>query len=914
MAEKKLFLLDALALIYRAYFALIRNPLHNSKGLNVSAIQGFTNTLYDLINRENPSHMAVVFDLGEPTERTEIYEDYKATREETPDDIVLSLDPIREITEASGIPWLELEGYEADDIIGTLAKKAERKGYTTYMVTPDKDFGQLVSENVLIYKPISGGGGFDVLGVQEILAKWNITDVKQVIDILGLMGDSVDNIPGVPGVGEKTAVKLLAEFGSIENLLKNTHKVKGKLREKIEANSEDALLSKQLATINLSVPIAFNEKQLKRDELDRDRLAALFEELEFRTTAKRILGEEPKPKEKQHDLFSYNEGQAKSIVALSSIDQQPHAYTVIEGHGPRAELVEKLRQAKRLSIEVITDHVDPMQADILGIAFSTESRKAGFIPVEDSAQEVLKDVKPLFESDAEKVSNELKKTMLVLRRHELELQGDTFDNVIAHFLLEPEVSQDIGIVSESYLGYKPIDVYGMIGKKYVEQGEYDKLGEALPDFSCERADIGLQLRERLEPLLAENQASRLFQDIEMPLLSVLTDMQFEGVNMDTDFLKGYSKELTAEIDAVQESIQSEAAEEFNIDSPKQLGDILFGKLKIPYEGRKTKTGQFSTSEEILAPLASEHEVVENILTYRHLSKLKSTYVDALPQLVNPATGRVHSTLSQTVAVTGRLSSNNPNLQNIPIRTERGREIRKAFIARDEDHVLLSADYSQVELRIIASLSEDKNLMDAFTDGHDIHASTASKVYGVDLDTVTPEMRRSAKMVNFGIIYGISAFGLAQRLGIPRGEAKDLIDNYFEQYPKVKEYMDKSIQFARDNGYVQTMLGRRRHLKDIQARNYTVRSFAERNAINSPIQGTAADMIKIAMVNIHREMTKRKLKSKMILQVHDELLFDMVKTESEELQELVLDKMKTALELKVPVGVEAGTGSNWLEAH
>jgi len=915
MSEKRLFLLDAMALIYRAYFALIRNPLFNSKGMNVSAIQVFTNTLYDLIKRENPTHMAVVFDTDKPTERSEQFEAYKATRQPTPSDIIQSVAPIREIVEASGIPCIELDGYEADDIIGTLAQEAEQQGYQVYMVTPDKDFGQLVTERVLIYKPITGGGGFDVLGVNDILKRWDITDVKQVIDILGLMGDAVDNIPGIPGVGEKTAIKLLKEFGSIENMLAHTQDIKGKLREKVEEHRDNAVLSKKLATINTSVPTPFDEDQLLKKELDKKRLAAIFDQLEFKTIAKRILGEEQRMTAGQGDLFGSGDGNGSSVLSITGIDATPHVYHTVDTESKLDVMISELANKKRIGIATITDQADSMRAKLLGISFSAEARTAWFVSMHaHSAHRMMEQLKPVLQSDSEKVSLDFKQDLIALRQQGVELRGTGYDTIIAHSLAEPEVSQDIGIVSEAYLGYKPIDVSAMISKRAADEGAFDKLGSALPDVACEHADIALQLRTKLEPILDEKQAAKLFHEVEMPLVSVLADMQFEGVRVDAAFLQEYAQQLSAEIKAVKREVFELAGEEFNLDSPKQMGEILFGKLNIPYEGRKTKTGQYSTSEEVIAPLAAEHKIVEHIMEYRELSKLMSTYVDALPQLVNPETGRVHSTLSQTVAVTGRLSSNNPNLQNIPIRTARGREIRKAFIARDDDHVLLSADYSQIELRIIASLSEDQNLIEAFKSGLDIHASTASKVYSVPLDLVTPEMRRNAKTVNFGIIYGISAFGLAQRLGISRKEGQELIDNYFTMYPKVKQYMDWSIQFARENGYVTTLLGRRRYLKDIHARNYTVRSFAERNAINSPIQGSAADMIKVAMVNIHKEMTSRKLKSKLILQVHDELLFDTVRSETDELKELVVEKMTTAIEINVPIGVEVGVGDNWLEAH
>lgn len=906
--DKRLFLLDAMALIYRAYFALIRNPLINSKGMNVSAIQVFTNTLYDLINRENPTHMAVVFDMGEPIQRTKIFSDYKATRQETPSDIITSIPPIRDIIEASGIPCIEMEGYEADDIIGTLARQAEQRGYTTYMVTPDKDFGQLVTDHTVIYKPITGGGGFDVLRPEDVRKKWDIEDVKQLIDILGLMGDAVDNIPGIRGVGEKTAVKLVKEFGSIENLIAHTEKVPGKLREKIERHKDDALLSKQLATIDTEVPVDFDEAQLVRKPMDKDRLARIFDQFEFRSIAKRLFGENARPAPAQGDLFG-SPAHGKDVVSMSSIDSTPHRYVTLDSADQVAEILPELRSRDRLGMATITDSADPMRARFIGISLSLEPHQAWYIPAAHAA--VLQTV---IESVQEKISLDLKKDVIILRRHGLAFKGAGYDAIIAHFLIEPEVSQDIGIVSESYLAYKPIDVAAQIGRRAADDGAFEGLGALLPDVACELADIPNQLRDKLEALLGEHQSDKLFHEVEMPLIHVLADMQYEGVKVDPAFLRVYSKQLDVEIEALRKKVYDQAGEPFNIDSPKQLGEVLFGKLKLPYEGRKTKTGQFSTNEETLAPLANTYTIINDIMAYRELTKLKSTYVDALPELVNPETGRVHTTLSQTVAVTGRLSSNNPNLQNIPIRTERGREIRKAFIARDANYVLLSADYSQIELRIIASLSEDQNLIDAFKSGLDIHASTASKVYGVPLELVTPEMRRNAKMVNFGIIYGISAFGLSQRLGIPRKDSQELIDTYFATYPKVKQYMDRSIQFARENGYVATILGRRRYLKDIHARNYTVRSFAERNAINSPIQGSAADMIKIAMVNVHQEIGKRGMKSKLILQVHDELLFDAARDELDVLRELVIEKMTTAIRIQVPIGVDVGVGDNWLEAH
>lgn len=936
MAEQennRLFLLDAMALIYRAYFAFIRNPLINSKGMNTSAVSGFTSTLMDLINREKPTHIAVVFDTMAPTERAVEHDFYKANREETPRDIVVSIPFIKEIVKAFHIPVLEQDGYEADDIIGTLAKKAEHHGYTVYMVTPDKDFGQLVSDNIFIYKPpYQGRGSFDTIGVPEVLDRWDIDNVSQVIDILGLMGDSVDNIPGIPGVGEKTAVKLLKEFGSVENLLENTDKLKGKLQERVTEHANKALISKKLATIICDVPVKWDEEDLVMSKPDKKKLAELFNELEFRTLGRRILGDDfsvtQRPADKQMDLFGNvveekagktEEKQNEIKINQLDISNTSHEYIIVQALPEIRKLADQLLTEKELCFDTETTGLDPHVASLVGISFSAAAHKAFYIPFPEDkkhTKEILDILRPVFENkDILKIGQNLKYDMLVLMNQGIDVKGSMFDTMVAHYLLEPDMRHKMDILSETYLGYSPVPIENLIGKKGKNQMSMRDVDlETIKEYAAEDADITLQLKKLFAPALEDKGVVSLFEEVEMPLVKTLAMMEHTGVALDTDFLHNYSKELEKEISGEMNSIYDQAGVKFNIDSPKQLGEVLFIKLKIPYQGRKTKTGQYATNEEVLSRLASEYDICDHILTYRQLVKLKSTYVDALPGLVNNKTGRIHTTFNQTVANTGRLSSQNPNLQNIPIRTERGREVRKAFIPRNGDYTILSADYSQIELRIIAALSHDDAMISAFKDGLDIHTATASKVYETPLDDVTADMRRNAKMVNFGIIYGISAFGLSQRLNISRNEAGALINHYFRQYPGIKKYMDDSIQFARDNGFVATILGRRRYLKDIKSGNSTVRGFAERNAINMPIQGSAADMIKVAMINVDKEMKLKNLKSRMTLQVHDELVFDAYKPELETLKSLVAKNMKEAIKLDVPIEVEMGTGNNWLEAH
>ncbi|PCJ89888.1 MAG: DNA polymerase I [Flavobacteriales bacterium] len=925
--NKKLFLLDAYALIYRAYYAFIKNPRINSKGLNTSAIFGFVNTLWNVLQTENPTHIAVVFDAG-VTGRDLILTDYKANREKTPEDIKTAEPYIRQIIEAFNIPVLQAEGYEADDVIGTLAKKAEEKGFVTYMMTPDKDFGQLVSENIFMYKPPKGGNNAEIWGVKEVCEKFQIQRPEQVIDILGLMGDAVDNIPGVPGVGEKTAMKLVGEFGSVEGVLENSAQLKGKLKERVEENQEQALISKQLATIVLDAPVDLDEKSLKAGEFDREKLEALFAELEFRGMGKRIFGEDisvtAKPKSGQMDLFGQAEenGQEKQeqVVSFKTIENTKHKYHFVDTEEKRADLIKQLLAQKSICFDTETTSLDELTAELVGMSFAFKSGEAYWVPVPENREEatvVAQEFKTVFENDKiEKSAQNIKYDMLVLRNYSINVQGPMFDTMLAHYLIQPDMRHNMDILAETYLNYRPISIETLIGKKGKNQLSMRQLEpEQITDYAAEDADITLQLKELFEPQVKEGHLEKLFYQIEMPLTEVLADMEEEGIKLDVETMKEFSKELAHDIAKLQRVITELAeGEEFNLDSPRQLGLILFEKLKISDKPKKTKTGQYSTSEDELQKLANSHPIIPKILDYRSVRKLKSTYVDPLPEMVNTNTGHIHTSYMQAVAATGRLSSNSPNLQNIPIRTERGREIRKAFVPRNNDYVLLSADYSQVELRIIAALSGDENMQAAFINKEDIHTATAAKVFDVNTEEVTREMRSKAKAVNFGIIYGQSAFGLAQGLGISRTEARQIIDNYFSQYPRIKEYMDKNIEFARKHEYVETIMGRRRYLRDINSANNVVKGHAERNAINAPIQGSAADIIKIAMLNIHKELSFGKFQSKMLLQVHDELVFDVHKSELEKATQLVKNKMETAVELSVPLLVETGIGSNWLEAH
>lgn len=944
---KKVFLLDAMALVFRAYYALIRSPRLTSKGKNTNAQFGFTNTLVELINKQKPSHMAVCFDTSAPTERHTDFEHYKANRQEAPEDIISAIPDIKAIITAFNIPCIELDGYEADDIIGTLSKQAEAAGYEVYMVTPDKDYGQLVSNNIKIYKPGYQGGDVEIMGPEEVCAKWNIKDVAQVIDILGLMGDAVDNIPGIAGVGEKTAAKLLAEYGTLENVVEKADQIKGALGEKVRKGKEDALLSKKLATIITNVPVAFHEEDFRIKDLDKEKLKTVFADLEFKTLGKRLLGEEvtevkTAPEGVQTDLFGNiiepptAKAAAKTTTASVSSDTEegtegtvdknihntPHTYTAVEGDKAIKELVAALSKHTEICFDTETTGIDANLAELVGLSFSVTPGEAFYVPCPADQQQtkhILSFFQPLFE-DSKKVwiGQNTKYDLLVLKWYDMEITGKLFDTMLAHYVIEPDGKRSMDLLSNKFLGYEPVHIEELIGKKGKTQGTMrDVELEKITAYAAEDADITLQLKNVFTPMLKSKEVEKVFEEVESPLVKVLVDMEFEGVKIDEGFLKDYSRELEKEAKTAEENVYQKAGVRFNLASPKQLGEVLFDKLKLDPSAKKTKTGQYQTGEDVLLKLAARgNQIVEDILAFRELTKLKSTYVDTLPELVNPKTGRVHTTYGQAVAVTGRLASNNPNLQNIPVRTDRGKEIRKAFIPRDEKHIILSADYSQIELRIVASISGDVNMCDAFRKGTDIHTATASRVYNVPETEVTKEMRYKAKSVNFGIIYGQGAFGLADNLGISRTEAKEIIDNYKKQFPGIQQYMDNTINFAREHGYVQTLMGRKRWLKDINSANFTVRGFAERNAINSPIQGTAADMIKLAMQKVHAAMKKAKMKSKMILQVHDELLFDAVKEEVAELKPLILENMQSALPLpnEVPVIAECGEGNNWLAAH
>lgn len=935
---KKLFLLDAFALIYRAYFAFSNNPRVNSKGLNTSAVFGFTNTLLEVIKKEQPTHIAVVFDTAEPTVRHTEYTEYKANREEMPEDLAASLPYIFDLLEGLNITTLKSDGFEADDIIGTLAKEASKKGFVTYMMTPDKDYGQLVSDNIFIYKPGYKGGPPEKLGVAEVCARYGIERPEQVIDILGLMGDAVDNIPGIPGVGEKTATTLIQQFGSVENLLQNTDQLKGKLKEKVEQHKEQALFSKKLATIIIDAPVPFVEEDLVAREYNREKLEQVLSELEFRRLAQQLLGvtisdtssEEDatsvskKTKPGQMDIFG-NTGteteQTEPIETplLKHIDIVPHQYQVAQSKSERDHLIQLLNAQPAFAFDTETTGLDVLTAEIVGLSFSWKAHEGWYVPIpadSNEAQNILDEFKSVLESDhIIKVGQNIKYDYNILMRYGIQVRGTLFDTMIAHYLIQPDMRHSMDVLSETYLQYKPVSIETLIGKKGKSQlSMRDVPLSVIAPYAAEDADVTWQLKEIFAPMLQESGTEKLFQEVEMPLMPVLAAMEQEGIRLDTTALHLYSADLENEIIALDQEIQQMAGTPFNVSSPKQVGDILFEVLKVAEKPKKTKTGQYATGEDILQKLAGKHPIINKILEYREVVKLKNTYVDALPLMVNTATGRIHTSFNQVVAATGRLSSDNPNLQNIPIRTSKGREIRRAFIARDENHVLLSADYSQIELRIIASLSKEHNMIEAFKSGHDIHAATAARVYGVDLEAVTSDMRRNAKMVNFGIIYGISAFGLAERLNIPRKEAQEIIGQYSMQYPAIKEYMDGQIAFAKEHGYVETILGRRRYLRDINSANAIVRGFAERNAINAPIQGSAADMIKLAMIRIHRDLKDGGFKTKMLLQVHDELVFDVPLTEVDRVKPLIEDGMRNALTMDVPIEVGMGTGKNWLEAH
>ncbi len=926
--EKKLYLLDAYALIFRAYYAFIKNPRINSKGLNTSAVLGFTNTLLDILNNHKPTHIAVVFDFPAATLRTQEFAAYKANRQETPEDIKKSVPIIMDIIRAFQIPILMKEGYEADDVIGTLSVKAEEAGFTTYMMTPDKDFGQLVTDKVFMYKPARMGKPAEILGVKEICENFEVEHPKQVIDILGLWGDAVDNIPGVPGIGEKTAKKLIKQYGSVENLIANAEELKGKQKENVINFAEQGLLSKKLATIILDVPVEFNEKELIMSEPDKDRIIELFSELEFRTLAKRAFGIEIQntTTEGQLDMFSSpsaaeNEttGSAQA-VDFKTIDSVKNRYNLIDTTEKRKTLISMLESQKSVCFDTETTSLDALLAEMVGIAFTVKKGEGFYVPFPENRAEanaLLEEFKPFFENEEiEKIGHNLKYDLAVIQNYGVNIRGKLFDTMIAHYLIQPDMRHGMDLLAETYLGYKPVSIESLIGKKGKNQKNMRELSPTeVYEYACEDSDITFQLKELFEDKLKETNTEQLFWEIEMPLLPVLEKMEREGVNLDVDALASFSKELETDLIELERKIKDLAGfTEFNLDSPKQLGEVLFEKMEIDVKAKKTKTGQYSTSEDTLSKMVGKHEIFEQILEYRSLKKLKSTYVDALPLLLADDTKRIHTSYMQTVATTGRLSSVNPNLQNIPIRTEKGRYIRKAFIPRNQQFTLLAADYSQIELRIIAALSKDEGMIEAFVQKQDIHSATASKVFDVPMEEVTREMRSKAKMVNFGIIYGISAFGLGQRLSIPRKEAKEIIESYFEKYPKIKSYMDESIVQAKENGYVETLLGRRRNLKDINSSNAIVRGHAERNAINAPIQGTAADVIKIAMIRILDEMKKKKLNSRMLLQVHDELVFDVDKNEVEVMQELVKQNMENAVKMAVPLEVEMNIGENWLQAH
>ena len=941
--EKRLFLLDAFALIFRAYYALIRNPRVTSKGKNTNAQFGFTNTLIDLLNKQKPSHMAVCFDTEEPTERHTDYADYKANRQEAPEDLLASLPDIKKIIQGLNIPIIETHGFEADDVIGTLAKQAEKFGYDVYMVTPDKDYGQLVSDKIKVFKPPYQGGDFEILGPQEVCEKWGIKEVSQVIDVLGLMGDAVDNIPGIPGVGEKTAAKLLAEYGTLENVLANADQIKGALGEKVRAGKELAIMSKKLATININSPVQFHEEDFCVKEMNKEMLKEVFADLEFKTLGKRILGEEfnvfeTAPVGVQTDLFGNPveapvkklEGgrlkveeseQGEGLGAEKNIHNTPHQYYVAETVAEQEALVKQLMKEKEISFDTETTGIDANRAELVGMSFCWKQGEGHYVQfAEDRSQvaEVLARFKLVFDrTDVLWIGQNIKYDLLILKNYGVELPGQIFDTMLAHYAIEPEGKRGMDLLSAQYLGYEPVHIEELIGKKGKNQGTMrDVELERVKEYAVEDADITLQLKNVFIHGLKEKDVEKVFYEVDNPLVQVLKDMEFEGVKIDVDFLNDYSAELDKEAKAAEERVYKEAGVRFNLASPKQLGEVLFEKLKLDPKAKKTKTGQYATGEDVLQKLQHLHAVPADVLIFRELTKLKSTYVDALPELINPKTGRVHTTYGQAVAVTGRLASNNPNLQNIPIRSERGKEIRKAFIPGDKERVLISADYSQIELRIVAAISGDPNMCEAFRLNKDIHTATAAKVYNIDEGDVTKEMRYKAKSVNFGIIYGQGAFGLADNLGISRTEAKTIIDNYKKEFSGITKYMDDTINFAREKGYVETLMGRKRWLRDINSANFTVRGFAERNAINSPIQGTAADMIKMAMVKVQDAMKKGKYRSRMILQVHDELVFDAYKDEAEELRALVLENMQSALPLPngVPVIAESGVGSNWLEAH
>jgi DNA polymerase-1 len=949
MAEqKRLFLLDAYALIFRGYYAFIKNPRINSKGLDTSAILGFTNSLLDVIKRERPDHLAVCFDKGGSKDRVEIFKEYKANRDATPEGIKLAVPYIHKILEAMNIPAIVKEGFEADDIIGTLAKKAEKEGFKTFMVTPDKDFAQLVSENIFMYRPMFGGG-YETWGVEEIKAKFEIEDPLQVIDFLGMKGDASDNIPGLPGVGDKTAKKLLAQYGSMENLLANTHELKGKMKEKIEANAELGLLSKKLATILLDVPVEFDAKSCELGAPDSEKVEVIFQDLEFRrlidnfnktfaaksteevtpkfdsptsTSKKTVVAATPQAGAGQFSLFGGDEPEAPMApqnYGRETAASTSHFYQNVTGDLGLKLFIKQLMRQPSVCFDTETTGLNPLNAELVGIAFSWEAHKGFYVPFPepfDEAQVLVELFRPFFESSAiEKIGQNLKYDLKVLHKYKIEVKGSLFDTMIAHYLINADMRHNMEVLAETYLNYSPISIIELIGRKGKNQlSMRDVSLEKLTEYAVEDADITFQLASHFKKELTDAETLKLFNDIEIPLVKVLASMELEGIKLDTSFLKSLSIDLNIDIAYLETKIYEAAGETFNIASPKQLGVILFEKLKLVDKPKKTKTGQYSTAEDVLSYLAKEHTIIQHILEYRGLAKLKSTYVDALPEQVLESTGHIHTEYLQTVASTGRLSSNNPNLQNIPIRTERGRQVRKAFVPRNEEYTLLAADYSQIELRVIAAMSQEETMIEAFKNGEDIHASTAAKVFNVSLSDVTREQRGNAKTVNFGIIYGVSAFGLSNQTDLSRTEAKELIETYYETYPKLRKYMSSQVDFARDHGYVTTLSNRRRYLKDINSRNAIVRGAAERNAVNAPIQGSAADVIKIAMINIYNKLQQGGFKTKMLLQVHDELVFDVYKPELETMKVLIKEEMENAYTLSVPLDIEMDVGSNWLEAH
>ncbi len=960
--EKKLFLLDAYALIYRAFFAMSKNPRLNSKGVNTSAVMGFLNSLYEILQKEKPSHIGVAFDVAGTAQRQAEYSEYKANREKMPDDLRESIPYIIRLIEAFNIPVYGVEGYEADDIIGTLAKKAEQQGFTTYMMTPDKDFGQLVTDRILLYKPAKFGEPAQVWGPKEVCERYGIQEPKQLIDILGLWGDAADNIPGIPGIGEKTAAILVGKYGSVENLINHADELKGKQKENVINFAEQGLMSKNLATINLEVPVEFNEEELRAKEPDAPALMALFEELEFRTFAKRFL-EDYKRKQSTLDgpstgsgtlaspslrgtkqsrealetqspnLFSnptpsdgfdlfHQGGEGESdLLEFSDKDSAKtvqHDYKLVETEEDIKALVELLAKQKQFVFDTETTNIDVYSAELVGLSFAVKAHEAWYLPMpadQKECQKKLEPLRPLFEDESiMKIGQNLKYDISMLAQYGISVRGPLFDTMLTHYLIEPEQRHNMDYLAEVYLNYLTIPIEDLIGKGRIQKTMREVPVELVKEYAAEDADITLQLYEKLLPLLKENGVEKLFYEIEMPLVPVLSRMEANGVKIDTENLQQISEEFGGEIHKIEEEIYALAGMPFNIASPKQLGEVLFERLRIDEKAKKTKTGQYATGEDVLQKLSHKHPIIQKILDYRSFTKLKSTYLDALPALVNLKDGLIHTSYNQAVTATGRLSSNNPNLQNIPVRTEKGREIRRAFVPRSPQYTLLAADYSQIELRIIAHLSQDPAMVSDFNLGHDIHAATAAKVFHVPMDQVTKEQRSRAKAVNFGIIYGMSAFGLAERMGLSRSEAADIIKKYFEEYAGIKEYMNRSIALARERGYAETILGRRRYLRDINGSNSVVRGFAERNAINAPIQGSSADMIKIAMIGIHQEFERLKMRSKMILQVHDELVFDAHLDELDALKAIVNDKMVNALPLSVPVIVEMNTGANWLEAH